>query len=199
VCVTHLFLYLSVGIALGYGLEYGSSRVRFPAGAENFSLHYRVQNGSGAHTASYPIGSRSSFPGGKAAGAWTWNSPSSRAEVKEWVELYLHSRYRYDLCMTSKGKQYRQLLGRIITSLWPVKKLRVSIIEYRHLDFKHVPDSIGKPKGKRQLGRQRRRWEDNIRLDLRDIGWDVVDWIHLAKDRDQWRVLVNTITKIRVP
>jgi hypothetical protein len=58
-----------VGIALGYGLDDRGSRVRFPAGAENFSLHHRLQNGSGAHTASYPIGTSGSFPGGKAAGA----------------------------------------------------------------------------------------------------------------------------------
>jgi hypothetical protein len=48
------------------------SRVRFPAGAGKFSLHYHVQNGSGAHPASYPMGTRSSFPGCKAAGAWSW-------------------------------------------------------------------------------------------------------------------------------
>jgi hypothetical protein len=54
----------SVGIALGYGLDGRGSRVRFPAGAENFSLHHRVQNGSGTHPASYPMGTRGSFPGG---------------------------------------------------------------------------------------------------------------------------------------
>jgi hypothetical protein len=59
----------SVGIALGYRLDDRDSRVRFPVGAENFSLHHRVQNGSGAHPASYPMGTRSSFPGDKAAGA----------------------------------------------------------------------------------------------------------------------------------
>jgi hypothetical protein len=55
----------SVGIALGYGLEDRGSRVRFPAGAGNFSLHHRVQNGSGPNT----MGTRGSFPGGKAAEA----------------------------------------------------------------------------------------------------------------------------------
>jgi hypothetical protein len=58
----------SVGIALSYGLDDRDSRVRFLAGAGNFSLHHRVQNGSGAHPASYPMGTRGSFPGGKAAG-----------------------------------------------------------------------------------------------------------------------------------
>jgi hypothetical protein len=62
----------SVGIALGYGLDDRGSRVRFLAGAGNFSLHHRVQNGSGAHPASYPMGTRGSFPGDKAAGAWSW-------------------------------------------------------------------------------------------------------------------------------
>jgi hypothetical protein len=60
---------VSVGIALGYGLNDRDSRVRFPAGAGNFSLHHRVQNGFEAHQASYPMGTRGSFPGGKAAGA----------------------------------------------------------------------------------------------------------------------------------
>jgi hypothetical protein len=59
----------SVGIALGYGLDDRGSTVRFPGGAGNFSLHHRVQNGSGAHPASYPVGMRGSFPGGKAPGA----------------------------------------------------------------------------------------------------------------------------------
>jgi hypothetical protein len=59
----------SVGIALGYGLEVWGSRVRFPAVAGNSSLHRRVQNGSEAHPVSYSMGSRGSYPGGKAAGA----------------------------------------------------------------------------------------------------------------------------------
>jgi hypothetical protein len=59
----------SVGIALKYGLDDRGSSVRFPEGAGNFSLHHRVQNGSGAHPASYPMGTRGSFPGNKAAGA----------------------------------------------------------------------------------------------------------------------------------
>jgi hypothetical protein len=59
----------SVGIALGYGLDDRGSGVRFPARTWNFSLNHSVQNGSGAHPASYPMGTRGSFPGGKAAGA----------------------------------------------------------------------------------------------------------------------------------
>jgi hypothetical protein len=59
----------SLGIALGYGLDDRGYKVRFPAGAGDFSLHHNVQNGSGAHPASYPMGTSGSFLGGKAAGA----------------------------------------------------------------------------------------------------------------------------------
>jgi hypothetical protein len=50
---------------------------------------------------------------------------------------------------------------------------------------------VGKPEGKRPLGRPRRRWVDNIRMDLREVRWGDVDWIGLAKDRNRWRALVN--------
>jgi hypothetical protein len=56
---------------------------------------------------------------------------------------------------------------------------------------------MGNPKGMRQP--ERRRWVDNIKTDLRGVGWDGMDWIHLAEDRDQWRALVNTVMNIRVP
>jgi hypothetical protein len=58
---------------------------------------------------------------------------------------------------------------------------------------------MGKPIGKRQLERLRRRWVDSIKTYLREIGWDGVDWIDMAQDRDQWRALVNTVLKLRVP
>jgi hypothetical protein len=58
---------------------------------------------------------------------------------------------------------------------------------------------VGKPEGKRQLGNPRRRWVDNIKIDLREIGWDCMDWIELAQDRGQWRALVNTVMNLRVP
>jgi hypothetical protein len=80
----------SVGKALGFGLDNWSSRVQFPAGAWNFSLYHRVQNGSGAHPASHPMVTRGSFPGVKRQGREADHSPPSSAEVKEWVELYIH-------------------------------------------------------------------------------------------------------------
>jgi hypothetical protein len=58
---------------------------------------------------------------------------------------------------------------------------------------------VGMPEGKRPLGRPRRRWVDNIKMNHRWIGWDGMDWIDLAQDRDKWRALVNTVMNIRVP
>jgi hypothetical protein len=57
---------------------------------------------------------------------------------------------------------------------------------------------VGKPGGKRPLERPRRRWVDNIKMYLREIGWDGVDWIDMAQDRDQWRALVNTVLNLQV-
>jgi hypothetical protein len=58
---------------------------------------------------------------------------------------------------------------------------------------------VGKPEGKRPLGRPRRRWVDNIKMDLREISWDGMDWIDLPQHRDQWRALLNTAMNLRVP
>jgi hypothetical protein len=58
---------------------------------------------------------------------------------------------------------------------------------------------VGKPEGKRQLGRPKRRWEDNIKMDLCEIGIDGANWIHLAQDRAQWRAFVNTVVNLRLP
>jgi hypothetical protein len=58
---------------------------------------------------------------------------------------------------------------------------------------------VGKPEGKRPLGRLRRRWVDNIRMDLGEVGLGDVDWIDLAQDRNRWRALVNSVLNLRVP
>jgi hypothetical protein len=57
---------------------------------------------------------------------------------------------------------------------------------------------VGKPEGKRPLGRARLRWEDGIRMDLREIGWGYVEWIQLAHDRDRWWAVVNTVMNLQV-
>jgi hypothetical protein len=58
---------------------------------------------------------------------------------------------------------------------------------------------VGKPYGKKPLGRSRRRWVDNIKTDLREIGWESMAWIDVVQDRDQWRALVNTVMNHTVP
>jgi hypothetical protein len=58
---------------------------------------------------------------------------------------------------------------------------------------------VGKPEGKRPLGRSRHRWVDNIKMDLREIGWDGMDWFDLAQDRNQFRALVNMVMNLCVP
>jgi len=64
-----------------------------------------------------------------------------------------------------------------------------------------IPTSLclSEPEGKRPLGRPRRRWVDNIRMDLQEVGYGYMDWIGLAQDRDSWRTLVSVVMNIRVP
>jgi len=71
-----------------------------------------------------------------------------------------------------------------------VARMGEGIVEYRVL--------VGKPEGRRPLERPRRRWEDNIRMDLREVGCGYVDWMELAQDRDRWRALVSAVMKLRV-
>jgi hypothetical protein len=64
----------------------------------------------------------------------------------------------------------------------------------------HLPNMfLVQPDGRRPLERPRRRWEDNIKMDLREFGWGGMDWINLAQDRDRWRALVNAVMNLRVP
>ena len=58
---------------------------------------------------------------------------------------------------------------------------------------------VGKPEGKRTLGRPRRRWEDNIKMDIQEVGMGCGDWMELTQDRDRWRALVSTVMNFRVP
>jgi hypothetical protein len=58
---------------------------------------------------------------------------------------------------------------------------------------------VGKPEGKRPIGRHKRRWKNTIRMDLKETGWEDVDWMQVFGDRNQWRVVVNTVIDLRVP
>jgi hypothetical protein len=58
---------------------------------------------------------------------------------------------------------------------------------------------VGTPEGKRPLGRPRRKWKDTVEMDLKEIGWEGVDLIHMALDRDRWRAFVNTVMNFQVP
>jgi hypothetical protein len=80
--------------------------------------------------------------------------------------------------------------SRRIRWAWHVARMGETRNAYRIL--------VGKPERKRPLRRSRRRWVNYIKTDLREIGWDGMDWIGLAQNRDQWRALVNTVMKLRV-
>jgi hypothetical protein len=58
---------------------------------------------------------------------------------------------------------------------------------------------VGKPEGRRPLGRPRRRWEDNIKIYFREVGWGDIDWIYLSQDREKWWAIVNTVMNLQVP
>jgi hypothetical protein len=71
--------------------------------------------------------------------------------------------------------------------------------ERGHLGDLGVEVLVGRPEGRRPLGRPRRRWEDNIKMNLQEVGWGGMDWIDMAQDRDTWRAVVNVVMNLRVP
>jgi hypothetical protein len=104
----------------------------------------------------------------------------------EWRKLHsgeLHNLY-------SSTDNIRQIKSRRMRWAGHVARMGAGRNVYRVL--------VGKPEGKRPLGRPKRRWEDRVIMDLRDIGWGVVEWIHLAQDIDHWRALVNAVMNLRV-
>jgi hypothetical protein len=96
-----------------------------------------------------------------------------------------------DLFIVRGVREIRMIESRRMRWAWHVARMGEKKNAYRIF--------VGKPDGKRPLGGPRRRWVDNIKMDLREVGWDGVDWIDMAEDRDQWRALVNTVLNFRVP
>jgi hypothetical protein len=110
-----------------------------------------------------------------------------REEDGSWIKLHndeLHSLYSSpNIVKVIKSRRMR----------WPghVARMGEGRVAYRVL--------VGRPEGKRPLGRPRRRWEDSIKMDLRETGIDRANWIRLAQDRVQWRAFVNTVMNLRGP
>jgi hypothetical protein len=112
---------------------------------------------------------------------------TKREEDGSWRKLHndeLHSLY-------SSPNIVRVIKSRRMRSAEHVARMGEGRDVYRVL--------VGRPKGKRPLGRPRHRWEDNIKMDLREIRIDEVNWIQLAQDRVQWRAFVNTVMNLQVP
>jgi hypothetical protein len=113
--------------------------------------------------------------------------PKREDVTGDWRKLHneeLHNLY-------SSPNIIRLIKSRRMRWTWHVARMGEPRNAYRIL--------VGKPEIKRPLGRPRRRWVDNIKMYLREIGWDGVDWIELAQGRDQWRALVNTVINLWVP
>jgi hypothetical protein len=112
--------------------------------------------------------------------------PKRDEVVGEWRKLHIEELH----ILYSSPNIIRQIKSRRMRSAGHVARMGEGRKVYRLL--------VGKPEGKRSLGRPSRRWEDGIRVGIREIGWGSVDWIQLAQDRDRWRALVNTVTNLRV-
>jgi hypothetical protein len=105
----------------------------------------------------------------------------------EWRKL--HNEELHDLY--SSPSIIRVMKARKMRWSWHVAQMGEKRNAYRLL--------VGKPEGRRPLGRRRRRWLVNIRIDLIEVGWGDVDWTGLAQDRDRWRALVNSVLNLGVP
>jgi hypothetical protein len=98
-------------------------------------------------------------------------------------------------------KLHNEELHNVYSSTSIIRMIKSRRIRWARLRTKKNAHRLlmGKSEGKRPLGRPRRRCVDNIKMDLREIGWDAMDWIDLAQGRDQWRALENAVMNLRVP
>jgi len=113
--------------------------------------------------------------------------PNRDKVTEEWIKL--HNEELNDLY--SKPNIARVIISRIMRWAGHVSRMGDGRGVYRVL--------VGKPEGKRSLRRQRRRWEDNIKMDLQEVGCEGMDWIELARVRDRWRAFVSAVMDLRVP
>jgi hypothetical protein len=115
----------------------------------------------------------------------------------------------FSFCLSKKSGGWRKLHNEELHNLYSSPSI-IRMIKSRRMRWaRHVARMgakrnaysilVGNPEGKRPLRRPRRRWVDNIKMDLREIGWDDRDWIDLAQDRDQWRALVRAVMNLQVP
>ena len=106
-------------------------------------------------------------------------------------------------------REWRKLHNEELSDLYSLPKI-VQVVKSRRMRWtEHVARMgegrgvhrvlVGKPEGKRPLGRPRHRWEDNIKMDLQEVGGGCGDWMELAQDRDRWRALVSTVRNLQVP
>jgi hypothetical protein len=113
--------------------------------------------------------------------------PKRNEATGEWRRL--HNEELNDLY--SSPKIIRVIKSRRMRSAGHVARMGEESVSYRIL--------VGRPEGRRPLGRPRRKWDDNIKMDLEEVGWVGMDWIELAQDRDRWQALVNAVMNLRVP
>jgi hypothetical protein len=123
-----------------------------------------------------------------------------KAEVEklevQYNESLAQQQSRYNLELASLRDQLQEAESRRDAL---EREVRIYVFCYISLLSHACNILVGRPEGRRPLGRPRRRWEDNIKMNLREIGFGDVDWIHWAQDRDRWRALVNTVMNLQVP
>jgi hypothetical protein len=126
-----------------------------------------------------------------------------------YVIIERSSLYRILLGVVSRAGEWRKLHNEELNNLYSLPNI-VRVVKSKRMRWAgHVARMgegrgvhrvlVGKPEGKRPLGRPRRRWEDNIKMDLQEVEGDCGNWMERAQDRDRWRTLVNTVMNFRVP
>jgi hypothetical protein len=113
--------------------------------------------------------------------------PKRDEVTREWRKL--HNEGLNDLCFSPNI--FRVIKSKIIWWAGYVARMGECRGVYRNL--------VGKSEGKKPLGKPRRRWEDNIKMDLQEVGCEGMDWVDLIKDRDRWRTFVNAVMNLRIP